>query len=102
MGGIVNTIELEGMWKEASRPRHAKTEGSAETLVPAHRASRCNVPVDRKLFNKSYYSGIHLERLRKMTTSVRKISTQAEISTCGFPNTKLGFTYLTATLSRNF
>jgi hypothetical protein len=32
MGGIID-IELGRMWKEASRRRHAKAEGFAETLV---------------------------------------------------------------------
>jgi hypothetical protein len=102
MGGITNN-ELEIMWKEASRPRHAKAESSVEMYVSVYRASRCNIRADRELLNKRYYSGIRLERLRKITTtSVRLISTQAEISTCGFPNTKQEFIHLTATLSRNF
>lgn len=95
--------QLGNLLKEESRPMHGEAAGFAETLVPVYRASKCNIPVDHEHFNKRYYSGIHLERLRKMTTtSVRIMSTPAEISTCGFPNRKLEFTYLTATLSRNF
>lgn len=102
MDGIMNS-QLENMLKEASRPIHGETAGFAVTLVSVYRASKCNLPVDRAHFNKRYYPGIHPERLRKMkTTSVRIMSIPTEISTCGFPSTKQEFTYLTATLSRNF